>query len=306
MLFFSASVSAQLTNIPELLNAGDDDAKALTEAYIKPFGSMLGRSLNSGWYNTASVHSVLGFDITLGINFSTVSSSDKFYKLGDIDGLENRWNISNDKAPTFVANSKDALPTLTNKNNNIKVNLPNGIGLSVMPMPIIQAGLGLPFHTGIIVRGFPPISLGKYDKVGLWGVGLKHDIKEDLPVLKHVPFFQLSGLVGYTNLGMNFEIEDKNHTINFNTNAFTARLITGIEVPVIAVYLGLGYGYASNKFDMKGEYADKKDPLAIDSSINTFDMNLGLRLKLGLLTLHGDYTFIGAPVISAGVGIALR
>jgi hypothetical protein len=229
--------------------------------------------------------------------------------------LGDRWrleNTDNNTAPTFAGKMPENRPIFVNQtDNNVKLELPKGIGWSVMPMPIIQAGVGLPFHTEIIGRFFPPVSLGGYGKINLWGVGLKHDIKEDLPIIKYLPFLQLAGLIGYTQMGMNFEVNEKqNQTIDFNTSAFTARLIGGINVPFVAVYLGLGYGYSSCNFDLKGLYTVSRelaeDPISLSIKNNTFDANLGVRLKLALLTIHGDYTIGEYQVIAVGVGVALR
>ena len=304
VLFLSTQINAQ-EQITEFLKAGKEDAKVLSEAYITPVGRMLGSSLNGGWYNTASTHSLLGFDVKFEVNISTVSQDSRNF---DVNGLNlSKWKLqqgSNNQAPTLSGKMDNNRPVLLKTNSPVlssveRLEMPNGLGWDFMPMPMLQAGVGLPFHTEIIGRGFIPIRMNGFSMVN-FGVGLKHDIKEDLPVIKHLPFFQLSGLAGYTHFGMNYDKSDKN--IGMNLSAFTARLITGIDVPFIAVYLGLGYGNTSCKFNIKD--ANK----SVSSSINngSFDSNLGLRLKLGLLTIHGDYTFGTYPVISAGVGVTFR
>jgi hypothetical protein len=302
LLFVITNINAQLKNISNFLVAGDD-AKVLAKAYTEPFGYMLGRSLNGGWYNTASVHSILGLDVTLGLNFASVLSSAKTFDVNDyLSKMNGNWILKDPtyKAPNF-AGKMDNRPVLRENTTGKELELPNGIGLSLIPIPIIQAGLGLPFHTEIIGRFFPTVSLGKYGKVGLWGIGLKHDIKEDLPIIKHLPILQISALVGYTHLGMDFNIADPKK-LTFNTNAFTARIIAGANLPFIAFYWGFGYGNVASEFDLKAY----NEPLNDKIKNGAFDSNLGMRLKIGPLTLHGDYTFGDYSVISAGLGLTYR
>jgi hypothetical protein len=48
------------------------------------------------------------------------------------------------------------------------------------------------------------------------------------------------------------------------------------------------------------------DPVSIDLRESSFRSTLGMRLKLGVLTLHGDYTIQKRKVFSTGVGISFR
>ena len=324
VLFGTTQLFAQ-KDVVDLLKAGKEDAQVLGKAYLEPFGGLLGRSLNGGWYNTASVHKFPGFDITFGINVAMASSSVKSFDLNDyLSDLtylteSNGWRLENPDnhlAPTISGKMKNQRPAFVK--NDEKIIMPDGVGVGIMPIPMIQAGIGLPFHTEIIGRFFPTVKLGSYGKVGIWGIGLKHEIKEYLPVIKHLPIIQSSIILGYTKLGLNANINYaevsgvSDQKLDFGVSSFTGRLLVGVNVPIISVYMGLGYGNSKSDFNVKGTYKvgndtePQKDPLSLEYKYNNFDANIGLRLKFGVVTLHGDYTFGDYSVVSAGLGISFR
>ena len=115
--------------------------------------------------------------------------------------------------------------------------MPKGTGIGIVPSTMIQAGIGLPFSTEIDARFIPTISFGDLGKLGLWGIGLKHDIKQWIPVISHVPFWDLSLQGGYTSLKSTFS------DVTLNANAFTANLLVSTDIPIINVYGGLGFTF---------------------------------------------------------------
>ena len=74
--------------------------------------------------------------------------------------------------------------------NEVGYDAPAGTNLGFMSTPMIQAGVGFVKGTEIIGRYMPTVNIGKYGDIGLWGIGLKHSIKQWIPGLKKVPVFQ--------------------------------------------------------------------------------------------------------------------
>ena len=314
-MLVSSQLSAQI-QIDEVLKAGKEDATILFDAYFSPFGEMMGRAVNGGWYNVASLHSILGFDVNIGMNIAMVSSSGKTFLVDDafLAKMSPGWSVvgTNNEAPTISGKMKDT-PTIE-KSGIGQLHLPDGLRLSVAPIPIFQVGLGLPARTDIIVRFFPTIKLGDF-KAGLWGVGLKHDLKEYIPIVKHLPVLQTSILLGYTKMGMNFNVgypikDDTERAFASDISGFTGRLLVGANLPIVSLYMGLGYGHSTSGFDLEGEYEIdgkwEKDPISLKFTNNLFDANIGVRLKFGVVTLHGDYTIGDYSMITAGLGVSFR
>lgn len=306
---FTSKAQDQIT---DFLDAGKADANILGNAYLKPYGDMLGKTLNGGWYNTAKVHGVLGFDLTFGVNMAmTPSSMETFDVEPLLEKMQGNWSLkesANHMAPTVAGEMGNNRPVLVSTGQEFE--LPNGSGFGKLPMPIAQVSLGLPFHTDVSVRFVPKMKIGDAGKIGLYGFAAKHSIKEYLPFISHLPALQTSVMMGYTNLSGEVNVDyagGTNQKLEINSGGFTTRLLVGVNIPVISVYSGFGYGNTSSDFDLTGNYGPGLDnPIALNYKNTGFDFNAGVRLKLGFFAIHGDYTFGEYSMLTAGVGINIR
>ncbi|TRX64256.1 DUF6588 family protein [Carboxylicivirga sp. M1479] len=306
------------SQIVDFLKAGQADANTLSQSYLLPYGEMLGVNLNSGWYNSAKVHKIGGFDITFSASYATAPNSKKSFDPSNLS-LEAVTPESDGMAPTMAGSNKESMgfyfqddPT---KTNIIDM---KGANADVFVSPMIQAAIGLPFHTEIMGRFMPKTSYGDYGDAGLWGIGLKHSIKDYIPFVKRVPFLNASVLAAYTdfdaklgvsNEGFAGEIGEGSGNLETTAGAFTTRLLIGVNVPVVSFYTGLGYGTTTSNFDVVGEfvgYEDTSKPIALEYKTSGFDFNAGMRLRLAIFSLHADYTVGEYSVITAGVGINFR
>jgi hypothetical protein len=352
-------VKAQLGDVAKVLTAGTADANILAKAYLTPFGKGFAYSLSNGWYNTASTHGTLGFDITLLTNIASLPSSLKTYDLSTLNLSSLKYN--NPVGPTIAGKDVTGpemtftqtvtLPDKSTQDVSVKFNMPKGVNLPIVPTFVIQAGIGLPKGTEIIGRYMPTLKIGDYGKMGLWGIGIKHDLKQWIPVVNKVPFWSMSVLFSYTGFnssvkgefltpdpnyfyttGLNMDIYN-NQKVELKSSAFDASLLLSTNIPVINVYAGLGLVSASSSLKLNGTFPVPDTPKALDVqnsvdnnedvklgvknildpldvkmvSKTNFKATVGLRLKLGLLTLHGDYSYLDKMnLFSAGIGLSFR
>lgn len=315
LMLGGAFASQAQDQITDFLDAGKSDASILADAYLRPYGDMLGKTLNGGWYNTAKVHGVLGFDITFGVNMAMAPSSMETFDLNSLlPRMSGTWNLKDPSlhiAPTVAGEMGDAQRPVLQQQGIDVFQMPDGSGFGKLPMPVAQVSLGLPFHTDVSVRFVPKMKVGNAGKIGLYGFALKHSLKEYLPFISHLPALQTSLMMGYTNLSSDIGVDyigGSGQMLEVNSSGFTTRLLVGVNIPVIAVYTGLGYGNTSSDFDLKGNYGPGlgDDPISLAYKNTGFDFNAGLRLKLGFFAIHGDYTFGEYSMLSAGVGINFR
>jgi hypothetical protein len=309
-MFIAGTVYAQ-EDVAAFLKGNLNDAKKLSQAYLEPFGKSLGTSLNSGWYNTANPHGILGFDITFTVPITIPPSSDKTFDVSKLN-LE-YWKLktgSNAMAPSVTGgNSNTVLNDKTT--SSVELNMPDGANLKFVPAPMIQVAKGLPFHTEIIGRYLPTVNISSVGNFGMWGVGIKNEFKEFIPVVKRLPF-SMSFLFGYTQFTSSFDINKaQKQKLNFKSSGYTARLLVSKSIPVLTVYGGLGYNHSTTDVAIKGNYnvegvGSVTDPVAFDFSNNGFTANLGLRLKLAILAFHFDYSIGDYGIFNAGVGINFR
>ena len=122
-----------------------------------------------------------------------------------------------------------------------------------------------------------------------------------------------------------------NQKIELKSTAWTTNVIISKKLGPLTPYLGVGYQRASTDLNLNGDYpitvpntqaaatnpADPSflkptrimevtNPVTINGTISGLRATAGLRLKLAILTIHGDYTFGVYNVASVGVGLNLQ
>jgi len=287
-ILFTTSIYAQFSQIGSFMAGSADDAEKLLGAYISPYANGIGAGLSGGWYNTAKPHGTLGFDITLTLNVAIIPTADKTFDPSflldrDAGSIVSRVELSGNESPT-AAGKLSAGPQVTyytdvplvGEQQLAQFNLPKGSGFGYTMNPMIQAGIGIYKETEIIVRYSPELQYGEGGKVGLWGVGIKHSLKQWIPGLKKLPIFEMSLMGGYTKLysinDINFQpsfyegnseilVEPvinpdfySNQEMYLGISNITANLLLSANLPVICIYGGIGISSTTTNLQMNGNY----------------------------------------------------
>ncbi|HNV28422.1 MAG TPA: hypothetical protein PKJ83_04730 [Cyclobacteriaceae bacterium] len=315
-------------NFDDILKGSLKDANILAEGYAAPAMRSIGAGLNFGWYNTAKTHKTLGFDLTFTGTLVYIPSSDDLYKV-DNNTLTEVKLISYDgqtisptgsgNVPTIFGPAKS--PTYQHVDTGETFLGPEGVDLEdaikiakALPVPMYQLGIGLPKNFDLKVRFTPTVTTQDL-RFNLFGIGIMHDIKQYIPGIKALPF-DLSVFAGYTKMKAELKIDasagaNQKGILEFNST--TIQALISKKISVLTFYGGLGYDFGSSNLDMKGTYdldddgvADATDPVALDFSTSGFRATGGLRLKLSVFTLHGDYTLSQYNALNVGFGINVR
>lgn len=327
----------------DLFKGGVDDGIKVLEGYITPYANAFGSSLNGGWYNTAKPHKLGGFDITLSVSTTLIPESAKTFDLSDLNLQNLSVSGTNTMAPT-IAGANDPGPTLSYVINDptygditlASFESPPGVNWSIIPLPMIKAGIGLPLGTELIGRFIPTIKVAD-GSFGMWGVGLKHSLVQYLPASDLFPI-DITLMGGYTKVSIGIPVSmepsgDYNLTtvsfegqkVNMEVSAYTFNLLISKKLPVVTFYGGAGYSGTSTSIAVDGNFAlPSFDPLIsttlpvyIDANVVTIPsidiesfsglrLNAGMKLTLGVLTIHADYTKANYSVLTAGLGISFR
>ncbi|MBE0653553.1 MAG: hypothetical protein IH594_07130 [Bacteroidales bacterium] len=354
-VFILTNTFGQLKEI-DFIKGGLGDAQVLFREYLTPYANAFGANLNGGWYNTAKPHKLGGFDITVTVNTAWAPLSALTMDLSTL-GLEATLGESANgmTAPTIAGKRTADRPFLAYNMDNpadpgnivtlAQYEVPNGTGVNIVPLPMAQLSLGLPFGTEVTGRYLPNLDFGNAGSIGLWGVGLKHSIFQHIPGIKRLPVLDGSVQGGYTKLNsyanVNFTPDSyaenlvsdilifKGQKINLDVEAYTINFVASQTLPVVTFYQAIGYSTTKTRVSLKGNYpisrleTDSADPYfgqvvvtdedvitdPLDMQIeNTKDLrlNAGMRFKLGILTIHFDYTKANYGVVSAGLGISFR
>lgn len=322
----------QIKQIGNFTAGGLDDAQKLMKAYITPWANALGASMSGGWYNTAKVHKPLGFDITFTLNMGFVPSSDKTFNLDDLDlNLLYDENIAQ-----TAAGKKQSGPELRYELGGYTLasfESPKGTGLSFVPSPMVQIGVGLVKGTALDFRFLPEVKMGNTGNIKLWGLGLKHDVFQWIPGLSKLPVLNVALQGGYTkftlgndisflpeNVGITSTLPDADfdgQRMSLEVKSFTMNLLVSANLPVICFYGAMGMANTKTTMGLDGLYPIP-EPANTATEIPSIEIknnegsptkprfNVGLRLKLGPITIHGDYTKANYSNVTAGLGISFR
>ena len=308
-------------DIEDLIKGGAGDANYLVQGYSEPLLKAIGYGLNQGWYNTAAPHKIAGVDITIPISLITIPKDAMEYqvdnaKLTQLERLSGPGGTAQSgKAQTLFGSDKET--TYRIKSNGAELQVPGGlnlkeeIGLSGVPLPMAQLGFGLPKGTDLKLRFLPKISLGDEGSINMFGFGVLHDVKQWIPGIKNLPF-DLSGFFGYTKLKLNFDGTDG--SANYQVNATTIQGLISKKLSVLTVYAGVGANIANTDLSMTGSFDTDDDPSTADQTMKIVAKasssgpraTIGMRLKLAVLTIHGDYTLQGYNALNVGLGISVR
>ncbi|MDI6401063.1 hypothetical protein QLX67_03580 [Balneolaceae bacterium ANBcel3] len=351
ILFYPVSSHAQFKGVGDIFTAGEaglNDTEILLKEYLRPFGSGFGASMNAAWTDRASTHSLLGFHVKVSVSAAMVPSSNRSFDINELNltTLQLEDPTASSIAPTF-SGSSDPGPRLTYQVEDVELanfRMPEGIGLRVVPAPMIQAGVGLIRDTDVMIRFIPPVSNSDFGEISLYGLGVKHEINQWIPGGRFFPL-TFSVTAGYTSFKSSASLSAEpsnyanatdpnnygdassptweNQEIALSTNAFSMNLLVGRSFPILSVYAGVGFERSSTSIEVSGNYPyyihlpdhpvhDRQlmalsDPLDISiDGANKVRALAGLRISLPLLTFNIDYTVSEYSIVSAGLGISFR
>jgi hypothetical protein len=325
----------------DFLKSTTTDGIKFLEAYMTPWVNAFGAGLNGSWYNTAKPHKFGGFDITTALNVGFVPASDETFDLATL-GLSNSITPKTGTAPTIAGPDNNG-PQMTFSEPTSGITLatfytPPGTSWKYIPVPTAQVGIGLPLGTEIKGRFIPRLPIQDGD-IMLWGIGLMHSIMQYIPGNELLPV-DASIFAGYTKLNGNIPIDllpptyadyttytaasFMDQKLSASVTALNVSAIGSVNLAVITLYGGLGYTKTSTILKLTGNYPSpvlvgtspvyndsgvKKGETFGEMNIENFSglrANIGLRLKLAVITIHADYTRAQYNVVSAGLGVSFR
>ncbi|WP_339791339.1 DUF6588 family protein [uncultured Imperialibacter sp.] len=332
-----SSKESKAQDFSEVLKAQGDDAEKLLENYIGPFFTGFGVGMANGWYNTAAPHKFPGFDLTVSVNLASVPQDGQVFKFNasdysSITGVRQNGGAAQSTADVetlFGPGDTESELQLSYQREyqgqtytvNSAVELPSGFGFPYVPTPVAQLGIGLPKGTDLKLRLMPTIASEDFS-ISLFGIGVMHDFKQWIPGMKVLPF-DASVLIGYTKLSAEnsfagSEITD-NGTGEISVSSLTYQILVSKKLSILTVYGGFGANSIKSNLKMLGTYTieaeasngasadiELQDPVDLMFKSGGARATIGLRLKLAILTLHGDYTVQKYNTITAGVGFSVR
>ena len=306
----SNNVNAQSTVSIQNTN----DASNFLESYFSPLFTSLGSGLNNGWYNTAKPHKLAGFDITFTLNSVMIPDENIMFNPNNIENFS-----SEEVSPTILGNGNGA--TITYDGLDFTMPDQNGIKKNIIPVPMINAGIGIFKKTEINIRYLPQIDYNLSFGIGsgsisLWGAGIKHDLMQWIPLIGDKIPFNMSIQFAHSRLDteINIKANDINQEVNFNISASNVNLLVSKKILMITGHAGIGY--SSYTSQLSSNESINIGVLGQDVSFTPINMNfetknelisnIGIRFNLGFIALQANHTFSEYPVTTIGAGISIR
>ena len=348
LLVMAFQLGFSQSNVVEYIKAGTEDANKLFKAYLNPFAQALGDGLNKGWYYTAETHKRLGFDLSMSMTVVKIPKSAQIYDVSklNLSGTTSIDPANGTIAPT-AAGSDTLMPILNimdpeDPNKVISsFETPPGMDMTLIPVPMAQLGIGILPHTDVLVRYVPKLAFNQQAEnqgkvqVGMFGLGLKHNFKEWVPVLKNLPF-DAALLATYSNVdanspinfgmnnygyanGSNGYVQDDNQRLNLKTNTVKLGLVVSKKVAFLTFFGGVGNSRSHTEIDMLGRYpivvsvqnnepvvVDEKDPIQLSFNSSRVSMDAGIRFKLAFLNLYASVNKAEYSSFNIGASVAVR
>jgi len=240
-----------------------DHAQQNLDEVIGPLLDLFGFYTGGGLYHTANIHGLGGFDV--GVRVVTMM-------------------VKENQKPNLPWPLYYSAPA-------------NGVfsDMSLMPLPLLQASVGLPGNVEATGRFFTyPMGEGeKKGNITLIGLGLKYGLLQNMLL----PRVSVTAAYHYLTVPDEFDFG--------KVSSFSGALLASKDFAIIELYGGVGIDY--NKLEV-----DLVLPDPIGKVIKKYDRqnmryNVGIKIKpFPLLFVHADYNFGGVQGFNAGLGVSLR
>lgn len=324
-------------DLVRFLQAGQTDGGKLITAYINPLIEGFSYALNGGWFHTAKPHKPFGIDFNLSLTPVFIPKSQDYFdpnrlNLTTVVSFQNTTNPGG-KAPTFIGpNDRTTYDIDLNNDNSVDftINGPEGLGIreaiKVAPIgaPMAQVGVGLIKGTDVMVRFIPKVSLGSTE-TKLFGLGLRHDIKQHIPGIKMLPF-DLSVMGGFTTFegttdlsGLATEFPPATPGTRqeaiYKFNAFLFQALISKKLAFVTFFGGVGYNGVKTTAKINGSYTFfdgqpqefvLNNPYSGTFKNNSMRFDVGARLNLLAFFIYGNYTIQEYSSVTAGLGFTFR
>lgn len=327
LFLIAGNVSAQ-DNLGILLASGLEDTRTFAEDYIRPGTEGAIHNLSNGWYQSAEVKDVMGFEFSIIGNAATIKEEHQTFELNtsDYHNLRFPGGESVREVATIFGNS-DPTEVLIEYESPFGTEeasffLPQGMGASgvdFVPAAFLQARVGVFKGTEVKFRYFPKL---EYDNVEaeLYGGAIQHELTSWLADSDLWPV-SIAGIVGYTKMSGSYDftaqqyMQGADQRLNAEMDSWLFSGIVSTNIPVINFYGGIGYLVGSSETEMLGTYSvvddsgrtlvTVEDPLTMAHSLSGIRANLGMSLKLDFFRIHADYNFQKYQTLSVGLHVGI-
>ena len=317
MCLIVVSVHAQ-DDLGDFLMADLDDASLLITNYMSPLDKGFGYSAGTGWYNSAKTHS-MGFDLTAMVGAAFIPSKAHFTRFvqSEYNDLELLFPTDNN-VPT-VFGPEEIIPEYRVTSTGETFEAPGGnsleeeFGYEAVPFPMLQLGVGVIPYTDIKFRFMPLVEFDDDFEARMWGVGIQHHINNYFPSGDEL-LFDMSLFVGYTAVNAEIQITDTypgdDQLGVQGLNVWNIDGVISYDLSVFTFFGAIGYNRVTSNLELQGSYdigaEILQDPIDTKTNYSGVKAAAGLRIKVAIFSLHGEYTYNDYSMVTVGFGLSVN
>ena len=330
LIMTNLSFSQGLSGVENFILASGEDKDLLANNYFNPLFKSMQISMSEGWARSAKTHKKFGFDVTFFASGIAIPDSHKIFFTSGFTSI-----IANNSTSPTIFGDESNTEYIVNffseeQGSNLSTSFQSPSGYSSvlkserLLLPNIQAGLGLPFNTEIIVRYMPKVSF-KGAEFTSFGVGLKHSISQYFNLSKVTPFnlsvlMSSAKMAGDYPLAESSQISGENQSIDLDISSTTFGFIGSADLKIVSLYASVSQVLSKSSFNVNGTYnisyftdpgnipieLSVVDPIDVSSKMNYLRKNIGLSLNFPFLKFFVDYSAQDFNTINTGLSFSIR
>jgi hypothetical protein len=340
-LFFGIAVLS--LNAQDFFNDYKNDANTYLEYYTAPVFETNLFNFSDGWSHSAKTLKPWKFSLEITADYTFIpEEKQKFvfnpdeYEYVEILDANDNPVLGSVELPTFFGGKsaykiKINTPTgVPNTYEQAVFDVPQGVKEEFedavdfmkigMPGAMVQVRVGLPLSSEITLRYFPDKNFSGVS-VGLFGIGLKHDVGKYMIKNEKI---HLAGLISYA--GGRIFVENPNSSDlsgEFVINTYNLQVFGSYDWKFFSVYGSVGVTQGSSRLRLLGELTYDydivddlgnvigtqsetiKDPLDLKHSLFVPKSSVGILLNLKVLHIFAQYNLQKYQGLHAGISINL-
>lgn len=322
LFVFSALKTYSQKEVVNYLDVGVANANVLSDQYLYPYAGMIDATLLGGWNKAPRVQRVGKFTVHAFLNQGFRESTDNLMNIGDMINSGELSSvtlvnpaISNAPTAPYKLKTGQERPILLYQGNQVEV--PNGDDMGSIQLPALSFSIGLPAAMELMVKLTPPLDYSNLGETMLWGVGIKHSLKDYLALFRNTPYIEAALLANYSSLNTDNEVSyksQKGQRLISKGSAASGHLLLGLHFNKADIYGSVGYGLRNHNFRLSGTFSEVpdgeggvvavKDPVEIDYDFSGLEYEVGLQIRLYFLNLQAGYALSNYSMVSVGAGIS--
>jgi len=302
-------------DVTGFLNYGLNNAKVLSQSYLLPQSRMISSALTADFESTARVKHLGGVDLKAGINYSFTPTSDFLFDVQEMISAGMLKDVtlaagSVIKAPTVAKRFLHGQERPSLEYAGAESEMPNGSDYNSMLSPVVSVSVGIALNTEIGFNYMLPLGDENTDDATMYGVTLKHSLKNYLPFLRHTPFLQMAIAGNYSKYSSSTAVSYHGQTgqkLTVDAAGYGGGLIVGMDYPVFGFTGNVGYSVTKNSFALDGTFTDVPEDGVVESpELTTYDdgfvnFGVGMFFRVYHFRLSANYTYGLYSALNAGI-----